>query len=124
MTVHLKRRKGPSIRRLWTVLRFSNRRGRGGSGGRASALRFAMAARTCCPDPASGLLINCYRRIGGDLHEVLASPERMDIGGEHLDGHRIEAVLPGRHDPVARRADLLHDLLAGAAVEPDGIGEV
>src|SRR5690606_41866948 len=63
-------------------------------------------------------------RSGGHLAEWLASPERMDIAGEQLDGHGIEAVLPGRHDPVARRADLLHDLLAGAAVEPDGIGEV
>src|SRR5690606_3158908 len=132
MTVHLKRRNGPSTRRLWTVLRFSNSRGRAGSGCNPSALTLAIAARTCSPglaDPlsrtvSSGLLIDLNRRVSGDLHEVFASPQRMDVSCEHLDGHRIEAVLPGRHDPVARRADLPHDLLARAAVEPDGIGEI
>src|SRR5690242_1591984 len=70
----------------------------------------------------SGLCIGLRRR--GGLHEIFAAAQRMDVGRQHLDGHRIEPVAPCRHRAYAWIGDLSHDVFPGAAVEPDGVRQV
>src|SRR3990167_5755115 len=134
MTSHLKRRNGPSIRLGWTALRFSNsfsgrccRAGSPGSwrpviaDGAATALLTGSLGLGVPSSGVSwsGLLIDFYRRILGDLHEVFTAPKRMDIGRKHLDRDRIEPPAPRRHQAVARGGDLADNLFSGPAIEPD-----
>src|SRR4051812_37635693 len=102
MTSHLKRRKWPSTRLLWTVLCFSKK---------ATSI-------------VSALDIGRRRRLRGGLHKVFAAAQRVNIGRQHLDRHRIEPAAPSRHRAHVGRSYLRIDLLARAAVEPDRVGEV
>ena len=56
--------------------------------------------------------------------EFLASAQGVDIDRQHLDRHRIELALPGRHHPGMGVGDARHHLARLAAIEPHPVGQV
>ena len=79
---------------------------------KAQGCALAVAARGRC------------RRRDGPVGEILAAAQRMDIGRQHLDRHRIELAGPGGHDAGMGIGDAARDRRAAAAIKPDRVGQV
>src|SRR5690606_38063365 len=76
---------------------------------------------------SSGLAIgslsfHCRSRVW--RRRSFTTAQRIDIGSEHLDRHRIEPTVPARHYAIAGLGHGGGDTGTVAAIKPDRVGEL